>query len=169
MELESWFALRTTEQLFCFLALLFKGKIQEVAVDPAAMRGVPARRAPPLHYLHEHAWRRDPATPKDSPSHRTCTSDPPKQKKITSEHARIIQHCLVEQAGETIWSQSFFMRQITNCSPDFVFRETMVKPMQIQRWEQKGFEVEPGCPRLIVPQNFVKVSEDGFSLFRLVD
>jgi hypothetical protein len=42
MELESWFALRTTEQLFCFLALLFKGKIQEVAVDPAAMRGVPA-------------------------------------------------------------------------------------------------------------------------------
>jgi hypothetical protein len=27
--------------LFCFLALLFKGKIQAVAVDPAAMRGVP--------------------------------------------------------------------------------------------------------------------------------
>jgi hypothetical protein len=54
MELESWFALRTTEQLFCFLALLFKGKIQEVTVDPAAIRGVPARRAPPLHYLHEH-------------------------------------------------------------------------------------------------------------------
>jgi hypothetical protein len=92
MELESWFALRTTEQLFCFLALLFKGKIQEVAVDPAAMRGVPARRAPPLHYLHEHAWRRGPATPKDSPSHRTCTGDPPKQEKITSERARIIQH-----------------------------------------------------------------------------
>jgi hypothetical protein len=92
MELESWFALRTTEQLFCFLALLFKGKIQEVTVDPAAMRGVPARRAPPLHYLHEHAWRRGPATPKDSPSHRTCTGDPPKQEKITSERARIIQH-----------------------------------------------------------------------------
>jgi hypothetical protein len=91
MELESWFALRTTEQLFCFLALLFKGKIQEVAVDPTAMRGVPARRALPLHYLHEHAWRRGPATPKDSPSHRTCTGDPPKQEKITSERARIIQ------------------------------------------------------------------------------
>jgi hypothetical protein len=74
-----WFALRTTEQLFCFLALLFKGKIQQVAADPAAMHGVPAQRAPPLHYLHEHAWRRGPATPKDSPSHITCTGDPPKQ------------------------------------------------------------------------------------------
>jgi hypothetical protein len=42
MELESWFKLRTTEQLFYFLALLFKGKIQVVAVDPAAMRGMPA-------------------------------------------------------------------------------------------------------------------------------
>jgi hypothetical protein len=31
-----------TELLFYFLALLFKGKIQEVVVDPAAMRGVPA-------------------------------------------------------------------------------------------------------------------------------
>jgi hypothetical protein len=78
--------------LFCFLALLFKGKIQEVAVDPATMRGVPARRAPPLHYLYEHAWRRGPATPKDSPSHKTCTGDPLKQEKITSERARIIQH-----------------------------------------------------------------------------
>jgi hypothetical protein len=46
----------------------------------------------PLHYLHEHAWRRGPATAKDSPSHRTCTGDPPKQEKITSERARIIQH-----------------------------------------------------------------------------
>jgi hypothetical protein len=92
MELESRFALRTTEQLFCFLALLFKGKIQEVSVDPAAMRGVPARPAPPLHYLHEHAWRRGSATPKDSFSHRTCTGDPPKQEKITSERSRIIQH-----------------------------------------------------------------------------
>jgi hypothetical protein len=71
MELESWFALRTTEQLFCFLVLLFKGKIQEVVVDPAAMRGVPARHAPPLQYLHEHTCRRGSATAKDSPNHRT--------------------------------------------------------------------------------------------------
>jgi hypothetical protein len=33
IELESWFALRTTEQLFCFLALLFKGKIKELLAN----------------------------------------------------------------------------------------------------------------------------------------
>jgi hypothetical protein len=75
-----------------FLPCYLKGKYKRwLSIRPPCAE-CPRDAPPPLHYLHEHAWRRGPATPKDSPSHRTCTGDPPKQEKITSERARIIQH-----------------------------------------------------------------------------
>jgi hypothetical protein len=43
----------------------------------------------------------------------------------------------------------------------------MVKPWQIQRGELKSFKVKSSRPWFRVPQNFIKMAEDGFGLFRL--
>jgi hypothetical protein len=46
-----------------------------------------------------------------------------------------------EQPGEPIGSRSFFPWQVTDGSPNFIFRETAIKPWLVQRGELKSIKV----------------------------